>query len=309
MQNSTPSPAPPSALQGCLRRYARGVVLQLAIVIGVLLIWGSCMAAGMPLLMLLQAPSDAAFLLSFIGGLFVTLAVFSGGIIVWRVRQDRRMDAAFAPLGLQGRMYMISGRRHEGTFEGARVESTYYRGPILDLFLYAPFGAEATFGVDNAVARAAGSAFNREPIVSNDPALADFLISGPDRTWINGVLGDEAARGEIVTLLRTPNPPGSPLLQFQADRLLLRFAYADIKKVSSAQLQQWLGAMAALARRLAELPPPAVAAKPQLMDQRIRRGALSSPWVIAGIAGGIVAVLMTCGVGGVILVLALSGGF
>ena len=307
MKDPSISKTPPSALQGCLARYLRGTLLQIAVVFGVLLVWGSCVVVGTPVLLLLQAPSDAAFLITFVGGLFVTLTVFFGGIAVWRVRRDRNIDAVFTPLGLAGRMHMMSGRRHEGDFHGAHVETFFYRGPILDIFLYAPFGAEATFGVDNLVARAAADLLSREPIATTDPALADFRVFAADQAWIGRVLADNAAREAIVRLLRTPGP-GSPLLQFQADRLLLRFAYADIRKVTTEQLRGWLTEMLLLAQRLAELPPPEIPAQPHLLDQKVRSSLLASPWGIMGIALGVVVVLMTCGLVGTFLVLALSGG-
>ena len=66
------------------------------------------------------------FLLIMIGGSF-------GAVFFVFSRRARQYDGIFAPLGLEGKMYMLSGRRYQGAVQGRQMDVKVYRGPALDI--------------------------------------------------------------------------------------------------------------------------------------------------------------------------------
>ena len=73
------------------------------------------------------------------GSLGVTvLAAFglTSIISLWLLaNRARALDAAFTPLGLGGKMFLLNGRQYHGTHGERQVDAYFYRGPALDLSL------------------------------------------------------------------------------------------------------------------------------------------------------------------------------
>jgi hypothetical protein len=199
------------------------------------------------------------------------------GILAWVLRQrQRRLDAAFTPLGLEGERYMLTGRQYHGTVEGRKVDVRFYRGPMLELHLSTRlrtrFGVAEVGSTTPALARL----FGREPLDLDDPALSGLRVYALDEEWARSLLADPEARPLVQRLLRAGESwalvqqvvlgPGALCLRLYHNKRLFRY------EITAQEARQWLDDLLTLTRIAEALPAPTVTAEESAGERLVRTG-------------------------------------
>lgn len=216
-------------------------------------------------LVLLLIPLSLCFLIIF-GGLGV------GGQIMRR-RRERRLDAAFAPLGLRGSPYLLNSRQYHGTVEGRQVAVYFYsyRGPTLDLRVSTPLQTRLAATAAAAVSPPPAWDLRYPPLALHAPGLQGLSISAQDEDWARALLGSPAVQEALQRLVRGEGwalfrqvflQPGTLHLRLHHNRNLFRY------DVSPADAQQWLDDLLTLLRIAESLPMPRVAVELTPAEQR-----------------------------------------
>src|SRR3989304_1296557 len=114
---------------GCGLRAVLSLLLPV-LVFGVLI---ACMAA----VALLPLPRiggwddrdlRALILAGLLGGAALAAIGLTAVFGLWMIaNRARALDAAFAPLGLGGKMFLLNGRQYHGTHGGRQVDAYFYR--------------------------------------------------------------------------------------------------------------------------------------------------------------------------------------
>jgi hypothetical protein len=190
------------------------------------------------------------FLIVMIGGSFGTLFfVFS--------RRAKQYDAIFAPLGLEGRAYMLSGRRYEGTVQGRQMIVKVYRGPALDMGIETPLQAKMSVANSDTVSVSLARVFGREPLPLSDPGLNGMTVFAHDEGWALSLLANAEVQDALRQLILNDSDylmrqvhldPGRLRLYLYRSRGMFRFS------VTAAEVGQWADALLSIARIAESLP-------------------------------------------------------
>ena len=160
-------------LKAISKDYVRGLVISLISVLVVVPL--TCLLIFIPLGVVSR--SDASIWVLIVPAGLYLLIMLGGtwGAVGWSLyRRKRWLDSVFAPLGLTGSAYTISGRQYQGVVQGREVTVRFYRGPTLDLYVSTPlqtrFGRqEIHFGVDHLCARAGQLHLGHVPVQESAP--------------------------------------------------------------------------------------------------------------------------------------------
>lgn len=180
-------------------------------------------------------------------------------IILVFFRRARKYDTIFGPLGLKGKMYMLSGRQYLGTAKGRQVDVRFYRGPTLDIRVSTTAQARLSIANSDTVSLSLARMFGREPLDLTDPGLSGLTIFARDEVWALSLL----ANPEVKALLRQLILSESSFLihQVHLDSGNLRlFLYRNKGlfkfNITPEESKQWLNGLLALARIAETLPAP-----------------------------------------------------
>jgi hypothetical protein len=284
--------------------YGRAIIIAL-IATGIVLPLG-CLFVFLPLWLVTEF--DASIWVLIISASLYVLILNGGALayLVWVLRRrKRRLDAAFAPLGLEGERYMVTGRQYHGTIEGRKVDIRFYRGPMLELHLGTPlqtrFGVAEVGSTTPALARLLG----RQPLIPDDPALSELRVFALDEGWARSLLADPQARGVIRRLLSAGESwalvqqvvlgPGAFRLRLYHSKRLFRF------EITPEEAQRWLDDLLTLARIAEGLPAPTVTAEESSAERLVRSGGTTRI--------GLIIVALLVGVPTCLLALAAAGFF
>lgn len=298
-----------SYARGCLGRTA----ISLALSAGVFVVLGALMA-GLALIPERVLPRDVKpFVL--VGGLVCGGLVFGGAALGWVLvnnqRVYRRFDAAFLPLGLTRRRYLLSGFQYEGQYRGRPVNVYYHvsggrylRTPDLQLYVAGQFRTRLALGTSTALTRLGGAVLRQPPLAVTDPAYTGLLIYPLEEAWSRALLADPAARAAIGSLAGAETP-GVRGLAVTPEAVRLHVRHFHLELITPETVRAWLEALTALAQAVEAQPAPAqpVAATQWERAERNDRGRFTLPALI--IVGGLL-----CGVLALTgLALALTGVF
>lgn len=277
---------------GCLR----SVALQLGLVVLVFSAAGVCAvaAAAVPLPRGWQQYREFLFPLG-LAALMLTLVAGTalwGGVTLYQ--RARRLDAAFQPLGLAGRAYLLNGRQYHGELAGRPVHVYFYRGPTLELYLdtrlRTRLGAAPRSGLGQAVSQIAG----RPLFEIADPALAGLSFTAAEPDWARRALAEPAAAASLGRLLApaTAVELRTCALEPGAAHFSLRFVRVDA--LTPEAVRGWLNDLLIMTQTWESAPPPAQTLEPSRLEltTRARRGALV--WPVVGVALACGAAVIAC---------------
>jgi hypothetical protein len=241
-------------------------------------------------------------------GLLLVLGVtlIAGMIVVpavamWVVirRRANMLDSIFLPLGLQGSMYMLVGRHYWGVVHGRVVDVYIYRGPTMEIRVYAASKTRAQILPGESLPVRIGGVLNKQPMPVAHPQMRGYAIYADDETWMQQLL---AQRGmpEIMQTLLAGYADWAIFrhVEIQPNEVLLylhRSKHMWIKADQFVAAQVWIGSLAALATALETLPDPAIQAGPNRGLSREERQKRSKV-LLAGVLG-IVVLLPICLIG------------
>lgn len=119
------------------------------------------------------------------------------------VRNARRWDDIFTPLGFTGRMFMINGRHYTRNY-GARVVNIYiFKGSVLDIQVTVPVNAHfRVFRRDFIPPLMFGSLRHSQPVISQIPGLEDLAFYPANNPWLGEFLDGVRAAKSIRVLMK-----------------------------------------------------------------------------------------------------------
>lgn len=169
------------------------------------------------------------------------------GLVVIALR-NRRLDRAFAPLGLEGRQVAAVLRGWHGEHRGRRIDAWFSKGPTLEIYL----GCEpATRGAINRAGPLAQSIArtltSREPLDPTPPEVPGCRVYADDEEWMRSWLsggGVEAAVGRLLT----ETPRVSPILSLAPGAVHYRRRFLPLSELTTPNLERWLTDLELLAR-------------------------------------------------------------
>lgn len=279
--------------------YARGCLVEL--IASALVIPLGCVCIGVPLWVtqnnyydstteaLILAVPMAGFVLTCLGGAL--------GVGWWMLsRRAQQLDAAFAPLGLTGKMYLTNGRQYHGPIGGRPADVYFQRGPTLEIYLSTTVKTRLSLGAKDRVGAAVAGWLKREPfdLGSDYAAFTGYALDEP---WARALLDDAEVKAAIQRLMTPVGGVEIRQLFFQPEAVQLRLAYTNLKHITAENARQWLDDLRALARAAEALPPPAQTAEASQLERNAQsnRGAFVLPAigvVLAIICGSAVCVLI-----------------
>jgi hypothetical protein len=188
------------------------------------------------------------------------MGVFTFAIVFWSFsRRGRWLDSVFAPLGLKGSAYMVSGRRCRGTLDGRQVDVRFTRGPMLTLYVSTPPQTRLGIGEKNALTSGFAGIAGKQALETGDPDYAGLCIYPNDEAWARTLLADPEAKAALLRLMNASEwalfhnvilEQGNWLLRLYRNKGLFRYAIAP------AEARQWFDDLFTLARVGESLPAP-----------------------------------------------------
>ena len=241
--------------------YMRSLIITLiSAVIAVPLV---CVLIFVPLAIATRAEdSTTAMWVAVISAVIFLLIVFGGGaamLLFVFLRRAKRYDAIFGPLGLKGKMYMLSGRQYHGSMKGRQVEVYFYRGPTLDMRTSTTAQARLSIANSDTVSLPLARMFGREPLDLTDPGLSGLTIFAHDEVWALSLLANPEVKALLRQLILSESAflmrqihlePGKLRLYLYRNKGLFKF------NVTPDEARQWLNGLLALARIAETLPAP-----------------------------------------------------
>jgi hypothetical protein len=173
---------------------------------------------------------------------------------IWR--RGRRLDAIFAPLGMRGKMYAITGREYNGLLEGREVQARVYRGPTLRMSLSGELSTRLAVGTRTGLGSALAPLVGADVMELDDPDFGHLVASSRHPDWARALLDDPAARQAILRLLRDEGPVEVRNLVVEPGALRLMLSYIALAEITTANVQTWLNDLEIVLRAAEELPPP-----------------------------------------------------
>jgi hypothetical protein len=202
--------------------------------------------------LLLMVIPACIFLLIVIGGSFGTIFfVFS--------RRGRQYDDIFTPLGLEGKTYMLSGRRYQGTVQGRQMDIKIYRGPALDMQITTPLQTKLSVANSDTVSVGLARVFGREPLPLSDPGLSGMTVFTHNEEWTRSLLANTEIQNSLRRLILNDSgylmrqvhlEPGKLRLFLYRSRQMFKFS------ITADEVNQWVDALLTMAR-IAESTPGA----------------------------------------------------
>jgi hypothetical protein len=208
-------------------------------------------------------------------GLIVIFGMLSVPLVAFLIITRRRttiLDAIFKPLGLQGQMYMLNGRHYWGNIAGREVDFYIYRGPTLEIRLSAHTQTRVQIMPRNSLPANIAGMLDKNPIQTQDPALAGYSIYPSDERWAQTLLAEPDAIKAIQDLMTQHNEWALfRHVEIQTGEVLL---YLNRSRQLFVNLQQfnaipfWLSALQTLANIAEAQPEPQIKTQPMIANSR-----------------------------------------
>ena len=233
------------------RRLMRGcLVYILASVIAISLV--GCLVI-LPMLLIFSADGSPILLLVPLGLFFVIMFGGGGGFIWWSLsRRAKWMDAAFTPLGLTGKSYMMTGRSYTGTISNRPVSIQFLRGPLVTFSITTPIPARFGIGEQGRLTGPVARLMRQEPLETSDPDFANYVIYPENPNWMRQLLANPHAKQRILHLMADDGPADirQVLGEAKNNQLMLRlYENKNLFKyeITPDQARRWMSELLALA--------------------------------------------------------------
>jgi len=298
-------------LKAISKDYLRSLVVSLIAVVIVVPLF--CVCIIIPLGLVNQPNTSIWVLIVPAVGFLATL--LGGGLGFFALSLYRRkhwLDGIFTPLGLQGSLYMLTGRQYRGAIQGREVSIRFYRGPTLDLYISAPLQTRLSITHKDMASPALARMFGHQAMSPDIPGVNDLNIFAMDENWARSLLAGAEAQS-IIRRLLDAGASWALLRQihFQPEALYLRlYRNKNLFKydITPEEGRQWLNDLLALARVAESLPAPQTTAEESSLEQMARTGSMAktSTYVIIAVIIGTLVGIPLCGVAITALILLLD---
>jgi hypothetical protein len=246
------------------------------------------------------------------GGFLFFLCLMVAGVLIWggwrRNQYNQKLDAAFVPMGLPGKVYLWNGRQYHGVLNGRQVDVYFYRGPSLEIYIASQLHTRLGIGLKGRINQFASNRLNLPELVMGDPRLAHLGIFSLDEGWGRELLSQSPAMEAILRL--TLLQPGLEFrnLLFQPEAVKFQLHHINIDTITPENLHAWVSDLTELIRIAEALPLPHVTDKATAMENkaRLRRSDLTLP--IVGITCGVIGLFASIFIVALFLVIFLLNG-
>lgn len=256
--------------RGCLIRI-------LAVVIGLPL--ACCLlSVGLYLVALIDPSNDMSlvFLLLCVcaGSLFMAaLGLAPAGLSVYY--RHKRLSEVFAPLGLTGGLYALTGHQFHGQVRGRRVDVYISRGPNLRFYVEAEAGTRLAVALQDQVIHGLTNLFNNEPLQDDWAAGQGLVLFARDAAWGRAFAADPVAQESLPGLLRGKHQFVFRQLHIRPDAVYLNLWQSQKMFGFDLHLEQvsaWLDLLLVLAETVERLPAPIEKLTASPLEIRLRKG-------------------------------------
>lgn len=207
-------------------------------------------------------------------GLLLLGGPFAAIYIVTR-RRARWLDEMFAPLGLSGSSYTMTGRQYHGRYQDRQLDVYIYRGPEVRFYVSTDVATCLSAAAEEDVAQSLAKLFNGPPLAHNQPGLEGIAIFAHEEAWGRAFAADPAIADLVRRLIHGKNSflfrqvhvrPGAVHLQlWRTDRMLSL-------EITAEQVAEWTEVLLRLAELVERLPPPSEKLAITPLEERARRG-------------------------------------
>lgn len=289
-----PSARAQTPARGCLQQSiisAGAGCVMIPIVLGLIMVANS-IPVGSPweVVMIVGAP------LALMGGL-LSLGV---GFWLWNRRRIARwLDAAMAPLGLDGQPYMRVGRQYHGVVQGRPVHARFQRGPSFSLAVECQARTRMSAAHGNALNRTvAGSSTVSHPTLEEH----DVLFQARDEDHAQRLLSIEGVDQALVRLTDRQGHAWVRNLVVSPEAVALDLHRVGMGAITAESVQEWHRDLELLAQALDGLDDPSTVLSSSKLELELLRNPDAMRWmsrmIFAIIAVGLVATLLCSGLVG-----------
>ena len=287
----------------------RGCLIQLLAVAIVIPLFGACIlvplffanrpGVGKTEMLLILVIPMGLFLLALLGG--------SLGFLFWSMRRRAAwMDEIFAPFGLVGSSYALTGRQYHGKVRGRKADVLFTRGPMLSIYLSTDVFTRAAFGNPQDVSTGLAKAFNKTPL---DWGGDELTIFSHEDEWGRSFISQPEVQAALKDLILDESPffiqqvllePGYLMLRLYRSKAMFDF------KIPPEQGKRWVDRLVWLAELAERQPAPKESLPASALTQNLRQGkAAKWGWLIVGI---IMLLTLCMGVLSALLIFMLENG-
>ncbi len=270
--------------RGC----GRSVVIRLAAVLVVVPLF--CVFVIFPLWLINSSNMNPLWMIVPLG-LFMTLLFGGGaaymGFVLYRRKQT--LDAAFCPLGLEGKAYLSFFRQYHGLVRDRQVDVYLARGPHLEIEIGTSL--QTRLGVTGAHGdtRFAAGLMNRQALHFDDPALQNLTVFPHDEAWTRELFDNHHA-AEIfrrLTALESTFTRQQVILRPGVFQLLLTGNTQMLGFTLDPELvRQWVNDLLRLAHIAEHISPPQVTAEISSVERAAYRVRNANPYLALWIGLG-----------------------
>jgi hypothetical protein len=213
-------------------------------------------------------------------GLFIVVLAFLFSVplataLFLIIRRARALDVIFKPLGLIGSTYMLFGRQYHGQVNGRDMDVYIFRGPTVELHLKTDVHTRLQVFDKNSFSVSMARAFNKQPMLVNDPALSQMVVYSVDERWAHQLLEHAQSVEAIQALMRwgagwaifrrVEFQPGEVILNLYRSKSWLNSPILD------GEVRTWLASLQALARDAESMSAPQVSVEPASYNRQSRQ--------------------------------------
>jgi hypothetical protein len=276
-----------------------------------LLLFGAATAALVPLITWL-VDGLAAWLLrqdkAMVDPLVLVLPLLLGAIVMGAMavsvtsisrRRGRWLDELFAPLGLAGRPYGLTGRQYHGRYQGRQIDAYIYHGPGLLLYVGAETATRLAATAEDQMVPQLAQLFNGPPLQHTHADLEGTVIFAHDHEWARAWVAHTAIRDALRRLIHEPTG-----FVFQRVHIRPGAVFLHLHRgVSLRQVMQqahglvaWVEDLMGLAEAAERLPAPAEQLAAAGWEERLQPANLNPRLLIGIVAAGVLLPLICVGV-------------
>ncbi len=201
--------------------------------------------------------------------ILVTLGVAA----LWVMRRARRLDLAFAPLGLSGRQSGVMRSWH-GELDGREVDVWFHRGPTLEIYMSTTPATRGVIHTGGPLIRAIGEKLDRRAPLEPPPFdLERATFYCYDEGWMRRLLERAAAENAIRALMTDTHRSASSVF-FGPTTVRYMRRFMPVGEVTADNVRGWLTEIETLADEVDRLGPSDDGLEPTKLEAwgRKRRG-------------------------------------
>jgi hypothetical protein len=263
------------------KNLARYVETWIGVSVGIFLLGGIFL--GLP--MLLEASSDfevAPYLLT--GGAIAFLVIVFGGTAFYAFfilrRRRQLLDSAFVSVNIVGKAYSINGRQYHGIYQNRQVDSYFFRGPTLEIYVSTSMQTRLGAGMRNKLGTFLANLADRTPLALAEPEYKEMEVIADDGAWAAKWLAESEVKSALAKLMTPADNVELRILRLQPGAIRLTVAYTEETRITPEAVQPWLEALASAAAAAERLPAPETSSTPLSALERTsqeNRGAFTLP--------------------------------